>query len=399
MFSLLENMPQHQFIPFCVDFDKNLETPYRKYFVSPPAGSGSVYYNEFKMSSAQKAAYAFNSIYYREARRNLEKLIKNERPDIALFLNAVYFSDSIIDACRTHNVPIIWRMSDFHKVCASYLLYRDGHVCEDCLERGLTMAIRNRCGGYQRSIGAALVKVAGMWLSRVRRLYDHVNYFIAPSAFTREIMIRGGFSPEKIAHIPTWVSIPEIQSNNLQNSSEILYVGRLSYEKGIETLLEAFKILEVENACLSIVGDDTTAYAQQLKAELSDEQCKHTTFHGFQNQGQISELFKRAKFFVVPSVCYENQPNVVLEGMAHARPAIVSDLGSLREMVINGRTGLRFEAGNARELADCIADLLRNPRKAHEMGIQAREYVAEHHSMHNHLSLLQSLFEECASST
>ncbi|MBU4491949.1 MAG: hypothetical protein KKD69_05750, partial [Euryarchaeota archaeon] len=185
MFSLMENMPQHQFIPFCVVFEQNLETPYRKYFVSPPAGSGSVYYKEFKMSPTKKIAYAFDSIYHWEARRNLERLIIDERPDLALFLNAVYFSDSIIDACRAHKVPIIWRMSDFHKVCASYLLYRDGHVCEDCLDHGHFMAIRNRCGGYQRSLGASLIKVSGMWLSRVRRLYDHVDYFVTPSAFTR----------------------------------------------------------------------------------------------------------------------------------------------------------------------------------------------------------------------
>ncbi len=192
MFSLVENMPNHKFIPFCVNFEQNNETPYKKYFVSPPSGSDSVYFNEFKMTPWKKMAYAFNSIYHIEARRKLERLIKDVRPDLALFLNAVYFSDSIIDACRHNDVPIIWRMSDFHKVCPNYLLYRDGHICEDCLQHGLIMAVYNRCGGYQRSLGAALIKVAGMWLSRVRRLYDNVDYFITPSAFTREKMVQGG---------------------------------------------------------------------------------------------------------------------------------------------------------------------------------------------------------------
>lgn len=395
MFSLMENMPQHQFIPFCVDFEQNRETPYTKYFVSPPAGAGSVYYKDFKMSPAQKVLYAFNSIYHIEARRKLERLIQDERPDLALFLNALYFSDSIIDACRTHNVPMIWRMSDFHKVCANYLLYRDGRVCEDCLKHGLTMALRNRCGGYQRSLGAALIKVAGMWLSRMRRLYNHVDYFITPSAFTRKKMIQGGFRPEKIIHIPTWTSIPESQPSPLPLSPEILYIGRLSHEKGVETLLKAFMLLKSATACLSIIGDDTTVYAQQLKAVFPDELGKRIHFLGFQSQEQIAELFKRATCFVVPSVCYENQPNVVLEGMAHARPAIVSDLGSLREMVIDGKTGYCFEAGNARDLSEKIDKLLQNPQKAYEMGIQAREYVAEYNSIRTHLSSLEALFEKC----
>jgi hypothetical protein len=192
LFSLIDNLPEYDFIPFCLQLKKNLETPYSKYFVGGPSQADGVYFNEFRLSPAQKIKYAIDSVYHQEARRKLERLIRDERPDIALFLNAVYFSDSIIDACRRYRVPIIWRMSDFHKICASYLLYRDGNICEDCLDHSLISAICNRCGGYQRSVGAAFVKVAGMWLSRFRRLYDHVEYFITPSRFTRQKMIQGG---------------------------------------------------------------------------------------------------------------------------------------------------------------------------------------------------------------
>ena len=395
MFSLIENMPQHQFIPFCVDFEQNHATPYRKYFVSPPAGSGSVYFKEFRMSAVQKIAYACNSVYHVEARRKLEKLIKDERPDIALFLNAVYFSDSIIDACRMHNVPIIWRMSDFNKVCANYLLYRDGNVCEDCLDHGLSKAISNRCGGYQRSLGAALIKVSGMWLSRVRKLYDKVDYFVTPSAFTREKMIQGGFDPQKIVHIPTMATVSEDSPKPLPKSPVILYVGRLSHEKGVATLLEAFEFLKNTDARLSIVGDDSSVYAQQLKASIPEELRERIDFLGFQSQEQVQRHFERAYCFVVPSVWYENQPNSVLEGMGHARPAVVSNLGSMKEMVVDGKTGYRFESGNARDLAKKIDDMLQNPRKTYEMGVNASAYVAEHHSIQSHLSSLHALFDKC----
>jgi glycosyltransferase involved in cell wall biosynthesis len=396
MFSLMESMPQHQFIPFSVDLEQNRATPYRKYFVTPPTGSGGVYFKDFKMSLGQKVAYAFNSIYHMEARRKLEKLIEDEQPDLALFLNAVYFSDSIVDACRSHNVPIIWRMSDFNKVCANYLLYRDGHVCNDCLEHGIVMALRNRCGGYQRSLGAALVKIAGMWLSRMRGLYNHVHYFITPSSFTRQKMIQGGFPPDKVVHIPTCVHVPDSRPNPPPRTPEILYVGRLSHEKGVETLLEAFMMLNSKTACLSIAGDDSNDYAQKLKAMFPDELGKRIHFLGFQSQEQVTELFQRAACFVVPSACYENQPNVVLEGMAHAVPAVVSDLGSLQEMVIDGKAGYLFQVGNARELAAKIDDLLQNPSKAYEMGLAAKEFVAVNHSLRSHLSALEVLFEKCA---
>jgi hypothetical protein len=225
MFTLMENMPQHQFIPFCVAWDQNRETPYRRYFVDPPGGQSNVYFSDFKMSASQKLVYAANSIYHQEARRKLEQLIIDERPDLVLCLNAVYFSDSIIDACRYHNVPVIWRLSDFNKVCANYLLYRDGQVCEDCLDLGLISAVRNRCGGYQRSLAAALTKAAGMWLTRVRGLHDHVDFFVAPSAFTREKMIQGGFAPEKVVHIPTMAKMPDGAPMPMSEALEILYVS------------------------------------------------------------------------------------------------------------------------------------------------------------------------------
>ena len=395
MFTLIENMPHHQFIPFCVAFGQNRETPYSKYFVAPPAGSGSVYFNEFRMSAVQKVTYACNSIYNMKARRNLERLIIDERPDLALFLNAVYFSDSIIDACRAHNLPIIWRQSDYNRVCANYLLYRDGSVCEECLEYGLSRAIRNRCGGYQRSMAGAVIKTTGMWLSRLRKLHDHVDCFVTPSAFTREKMIKGGFSPHKVVHIPTMIKVPEYPPEPLPASPEILFVGRLSHEKGVATLLEAFRLLKNKDARLSIVGDDSSSFAQQLKAGIPDTLRNRVTFHGFQQQERIKRFFERASCFVAPSVWYDNQPNSVLEGMSHARPAVVSDLGSMKEMVADGATGYRFEAGNATDLAAKLDDLLSNPQKAREMGLRAREYVLNNHSLQKHLCSLEALFQRC----
>ncbi len=393
LFSLTENMPQHEFIPFSVDFDDTLDTPYRSYFLKQPSSDSGVYFKDFKMSGYEKLKYALNSVYNFQARAQLEALIKDTKPDVALFLNAVFFSDSMIDSCKKYNVPIISRMSDFHKICSSYFLYRDGKTCEECLNSSLLCAVIHRCGGYQRSRAAACIKVAGMYLSRIRRIYDYIDYFICPSEFTRQKMIQGGFDPQKVLHIPTMVSV--VNSPSVPNSQEILYVGRLSPEKGAETLLSAFEMLEHKQARLSIVGDDTSEYARKLKEGIPEVLRNRVKFHGFLNTEHVNALYEHSLCFVVPSVWYENQPNTALEGMSHARPAVVSDLGSLQEIVEDGVVGFRFETHNARDLAAKLNTLLRNPEQAHEMGLKGREYVLKAHSLQKHLSSIDELFSLC----
>ena len=311
-------------------------------------------------------------------------------------MNAVYFSDSIVDACRKFGIPIVWRISDFHKVCANYLLYRDGKTCEECLNKSLSRAIRNRCGGYQHSLGASMVKVAGMSLSRMRHAYDHVNYFITPSTFTREKLIQGGLPANKIKHIPTWVTLPEqTQATSTNKTPYILYVGRLSYEKGVDTLLKAFEFVENKDCRLILIGDDSSSYAAQLKASVPADLAPRIDFIGYKNHEEIAEYYRNASCFVIPSVWYENQPNVVLEGMAYALPPVVSDHGSLSELISDGETGYRFVPGDSKDLAFKLNKLLQSPEKAKEIGLQAREYVKNHHSMSLHLASLDKLFEEC----
>ncbi len=154
-------------------------------------------------------------------------------------------------------------------------------------------------------------------------------------------------------------------------------------------------LLKNQSAHLTIVGDDTTPYALHLKDSFTNKLGTRIRFHGFQNQKRIRELFSQATCFVVPSVCYENQPNVVLEGMAQARPAVVSDHGSLLEMVMDGQTGYHFEAGNAHDLADKLDRLIQNPKESQEMGIRAREYVVNNHSIDSHLSSIEAIFNKC----
>ena len=393
MFSLIEHMPEHEFIPFCVDFSQNESTPYSSYFVRAPGGRDNVYFQNFNMSLYNKAKFALNMVYSFSARRRLEKLICDTKPDAALFLNAVYFSDSIIDACRRHKLPILWRLSDFNKICANYLLFRDGQICEACIENGLGEILKHKCGGYQKSYSAAVIKYLGMRLSQYRKIHGAIDYFITPSEFTRQKMIQVGYPPDQIRHIPTFI-VPNVLTNPSKPEPKgILYVGRLSPEKGVDHLIDAFGKMKTQDAILTIAGDTNGSYAKGLIDSVPIHARTRVHFTGFQSTKEVSELFLKNLFFIVPSVWYENQPNVVLEGMASSRAALVSKLGSLEEMVDDGRTGYHFKAANAEDLANKMDYLIDHPDQALEMGAKAQQYVQKNHTLEKHLVALNDLLD------
>ena len=396
LFSLEKKLHEWTFAPFSVRFSENKKTDFYKYFISPPFEETVARFEDSGKSLWNKLKYAGKTVYSFEAKSNLIRLIDDFKPDAAFFLNAVYFSQSIIDACKKRNLPIIWRLSDFNMICGNYLLFREGRICTECIDHGLGRVIRNRCGGYQHSLSAAMIRYTAMYLAKIRKVYDYVSYFVCPSSFTRGLMIDAGFSSEKVITIPTFITPP----NNISffpNLKQILFVGRLSPEKGFETLVRALDLLADENWQLVVAGGTESEYAQKLIRSIPERIRKRISFLGFVNQKEIKRLIGESQFMVVPSVWFENMPNVILEAMSSKRPVITSRLGSLAEMVLEDKTGLFFEVKNCEDLADKIKIMLEDPSKTKNMGEDAYDYVKTYHNPENHINELKKLFQNIIS--
>jgi glycosyltransferase involved in cell wall biosynthesis len=399
MFALEENLRGVEIIPFCLNFKKNRPSRYSSYFLTPPAGYDNLYFRDFQLSTMGKIKYGINNIYNKKARQKLELLIEKTNPDLALFLNVTYFSHSIIDACKTKGVPIVWRLSDFNLICPSYLLLRQGRVCEACLERGRWAAIYYRCAGYQKSFAGALIKTMAHMISNLRKLFDYVSFFVAPSRFTLDRMIKAGFDPKKVVHLPTFVDIPEEITRPVEGPVQVLYAGRISPEKGIDTLIGALPYLKRRDYSLRLAGSCDSQYAKSVMASVPPDLVPRVEFLGYCSQKQMERLYRESHIVVVPSICYENMPNVALEAMAFGRPLVASRLGSLVEIVINGETGLLFEAGNAEDLATKLNSLIDSRQKIDEMGVQAVKYTRKNHTVEKHLAGLISIFQSCVNRT
>jgi glycosyltransferase involved in cell wall biosynthesis len=234
-----------------------------------------------------------------------------------------------------------------------------------------------------------------MKLSRLRNIYKHIDYYVVPSLFTREKLIQGGFPPDRIVHIPTFIDMPETFSNSTVEAKDILYVGRFSPEKGVNILVEAFSKIKNKSARLLLAGGTKEEYEAVMGDTLPASLEGKVKFLGFLSLNKVYELFASCAFFVVPSIWYENQPNSVLEGMRFGKPALVSKLGSLQEMVVEGDTGFLFEPGNSDDLADKMDHLLADPESMGRIGQNAFNYVKKYHSKEDHLARLNELFLKC----
>lgn len=218
-----------------------------------------------------------------------------------------------------------------------------------------------------------------------------VNAFVFPSTFTMRQFIAAGFPPEKCFHIPTFVDTANIEYSPV-NEGQILYFGRIVEEKGVHLLLQAYASLVGKKPRLIIVGcQDDIPYNRTLISTYGDR----VDFKNFMTKQELSLEIRKAMCVVIPSIWYDNLPNVLLEAYAHGRPVIAPNHGSFLELDIHEKTGLLFEAGSQEALRSSLAWAIANPSAMATMGARARIAAETEFSPSLHLDRLIALFSSC----
>ena len=219
-------------------------------------------------------------------------------------------------------------------------------------------------------------------------IYDLVDAFISPSQFLIDKLGKMGFT-KSISYLPNPVFPDESNCSYKEGTKTLMYFGRLSYEKGLYTLLKAVKGMDAD---CHIHGKGPLE--NELKKIKQKEQLDNVTFYGHSGKEKIIEYLKRAMFVVVPSEWYENSPYAVTEAFASEKPVIGSRIGGIPELVADYETGLTFQPGNEDELRSCILYFLNNPDKIREMGKKARKLVEEKLNPANFYDRLFRIYEK-----
>jgi len=317
--------------------------------------------------------------------REVREAIRKERPDVAHFHNTFpLISPSAYYACAKAGVPVVQTLHNYRLLCPAAKFLREGKVCEACLGRNSAWpGVAHGCyRGSRAATAAAAAMLAvhrgmGSWQSKV-------DVYIALSEFARLKFVEGGLPAERIVVKPNFVAGD--LAPRTQPGSYVLFVGRLSEEKGPQLLLSAWRGMQAKFP-LRIAGDGPLL--EKLSREIGESSLAHIELVGRRTPDEVRTLMHGARFLVFPSMWYEGFPMTIAEAFADGLPVIASQLGSMAEIVQDGVTGLHFEPGNAADLAAKVAWAWNHPEELARMGRAARaEYEAKYQPSTNYEMLM-----------
>lgn len=370
----------HEVALFSMADSRGEPTPYDRHFMPN---------TDFKKQGGwfQKARLAGRAVYSREARRRIRAMLAEFRPDVAHVRNIYHhLSPSILWELKAQNIPVVYHLNDFKVLCPSYNLVFRGEACEACKGGQFWHALEEKCyPGWGPRMTLVAEAYVHKWLGTYRKCVD---CFLAPSQFVRDKFVEHGWDPAKFEVLSHFQRVNPAVERNAGNAP-LLYFGRLSPEKGVGDLLRAMQCLP--NLRLVIAGDGPErGRLEQLASELG---LINVEFVGHMGEVELDHAIANSRFTVLPSHAYETLGKTILESYAHARAVIATDLGSRRELVDEGRTGILYGTGDVEQLVSAIKSLSSQSELVDEMGQAGRERVRQSHSPEAHYATLVGLYE------
>jgi glycosyltransferase involved in cell wall biosynthesis len=323
----------------------------------------------------QRLEMAGKVVWNGESRRDFAARLRQFQPDLVHVHNTfMVISPSIYGACRDLGIPVVQTLHNYRLLCPSAVFFRNGKPCHDC-ESNLGHSVLHGCYRDSRTATASVALMLA-WHRAAGTYHQLVDRYIALTQFSRSNFLRAGFPSERMMVKPNFVD-PD-PGERKTDGAYALYVGRISPEKGIPTLLEAWRRLP-QAIPLKLAGTGPLVEEVRRKAAGIGS---HVEYLGQISGTQVLEEMKGARFLIFPSELYENFPLTLCEAFACGVPVVASKIGAMQEIVEHNRTGLHFEPGNPQALAENALYAWRRRDEMQRMGGQARaefesKYTAE----------------------
>jgi glycosyltransferase involved in cell wall biosynthesis len=328
----------HEVAVFASHYKLNLHSEWSDYFPSEI---------DFSAPGLKNKLRAVARLFYsREVKRKFSRLLDDFKPDIVHVHNIhSYLSPYVVKIAASRGIKVIWTLHDYKLICPSYSCLRDGKPCEACFSRKWNV-VRYKCMKSDMKASVLAYLEAIVWNRKALEKYTHT--FISPSYFLQSKMASAGFRSSKITVLHNF--FPDtLPAAGTDKSDYYCYVGRLSSEKGIDLLLEVAEKLPYP---LKVVGGGERL--EEYKARYGE---KPIAFLGQQSHEATLEIVRKARFSVLPSIWYENNPFSIIESLCMGTPVLGAAIGGIPELIENGQNGMLFESGNETDLRDKIAEM------------------------------------------
>ncbi len=339
-------------------------------------------------SGVSRLALGLNTIWSSASLRSLCSVISSNRPEVCHFQNTFpQISPSAYLACRRAGIPVVQTLRNYRLLCPNGVFHTEGRVCEDCLGKMPPWpGVARRC--HRRSLKATTAVAAMLTVHGLLGTWQRqVDLYVALTEFARRKYIQAGFPPDRIVVKPNFVHPDPGPGEG--RGGYALFVGRLSPEKGLRTLLDAWERLGGALP-LKIVGDGP----ERGRVAEAAARVPFLEWLGRRPVSEVYELMGGATLLVFPSEWYETFGRVAVEAFAKGTPVVASNIGAIAELVEHGRTGLLFRPGAAEDLAAQVDWAYSHPQTMAVMRREARAEFEAKYTAQSNYELLMDVYSQ-----
>jgi glycosyltransferase involved in cell wall biosynthesis len=336
----------------------------------------------------EKAAFFPRTVFSRRTFQEIRDLVTAEQPDVAHVHNVFpLISPSVYRALKDAAVPIVQTVYNFRFLCPNGFFYTQGQICERCKYGNTLHAVRFRC--YRQSYVLSALYALVIALHRRWGTFALIDHFTAPAEFTAHKLVEGGLAPrKKITVLGYFLPDPlPVPGSFKHRKPYVAYLGRLSEEKGLWTLLDA--VAGFSELRLKVLGEGPLA--DSMRRYVKEHHLTNVEMVGFVSGEAKWDVLREALAVVVPSEWYENSPFVALESLAAGTPVVTSDLGSLPDVVDGGKSGLLFRPGDSQDLRQKLTWLVAHPEETLALGHYGRQVAETQYSAEAHYRRLMTI--------
>ncbi len=375
----------HEVFYFSQKNENNYPANTSDYFIEP--------INYFKVSTLKRIASLPRFFYSTESARKIDNLITKFNPEIAhVHLYKADLTPSILKVLKRFHIPVAITLHDYGLLCPhNSMLNGRGEICEKCLETNNALyCIKNKCnrGNYMLSTISSFEYIFHDIVAPYDKYFDRL---ITVSKFSYNLHYREKSFRNKISHLYNFYPRLIDKLPNSRKGNYFLFYGRISEEKGILTLLKAFKKANVKHL-LKIVGNGPILETV-INFIVSNNLEEKVELLGFKSGNELNKIISNASFIIVPSEWYENNPLTIIEAYANGKPVIGSKIGGIPEIIQDRKTGFLFKMKNIEELQKTLILASEQSEKDYfQLSMNCRKFAEEHFNQEKHYTDLIKIY-------